>query len=285
MADVATVADRPTPLTALRLRWPLAVVMALIGAGLGAFIASTHPTHTTAEARLAVGSQSLTVYQIQGFAVAAEQLAANYARYVNDSTPDQRLLHDKMPDGVDTLTAVSASPIPDSNVLRIEVTGTDSRAAQQAAQIVARDLAARATGSKPPSARQLLREYGLLSLQVENQKRMVAAVSGRAAVRAKAVLATLSLRQSAVGGTYAQTLSSPGVESELRVIQSAEVVGNDTSRVLQVSILTGIIAGLIVALVIAAMVGRRSGPGGGRGWNRSWLKRRHSAKPHAGGVG
>src|SRR3954447_23927992 len=73
------------PLAAARDHWAICVASALVGLVVGVILGSMGPTQTTAEARLAVGSQSLRAYQVAGFAVASQAMAANYARFVQGS--------------------------------------------------------------------------------------------------------------------------------------------------------------------------------------------------------
>src|SRR4051812_14334848 len=82
------------PLAAMKDRWVLCVVLAIALAAAGFGLSTRHQTQFTAEARLAVGSNSLQAYQVAGFAVASQALAANYARFVSGSSTTTTALTD-----------------------------------------------------------------------------------------------------------------------------------------------------------------------------------------------
>ncbi len=132
------------PLAAWRHHWIVGVVAALLGAALGVGAAFAVPVTYTAEARVAVGSGDLTSGAIAGFPVAASQLASNYARYVND----RGVAATDLPENV----TLSASQIPESNVIRIEVESSDPEAARSSANKAAELLVEAVNGSGKTSS-------------------------------------------------------------------------------------------------------------------------------------
>ena len=75
-----------SPLRSMARLWPVTVVLVAMGLGAGLAYAGQRPVDYTAEARLAVGGQTVAAQAVPGFALASQQLAADFARYV---TPDQ----------------------------------------------------------------------------------------------------------------------------------------------------------------------------------------------------
>ena len=100
-------------LRSLRRYWIAAVLLTLLTSAAGVSIALNRPPTYTAEARLAVGPDSNSAYSIAGFPTAARDLAANYARWVQNNATSGTWA----PEGV---SSVTASPIPESGVIRIE---------------------------------------------------------------------------------------------------------------------------------------------------------------------
>jgi len=274
------------PLRVMRSRWLLCLVLAVVGLCAGIAASSLHETETTAEARLAVGSQSLDAYRVAGYAVASEALAANYARFVQDSSSSTDVLEDVLGESVFALTSVTASPIPDSNVIRVEVTGTSPEAVTAAAGAVADNLVAQAIADEAPSANNLLVAHQQLAAKVAAQQEDVNELKARVGTatapgdvadarrlltQASARLASLQLRTSVAGLKYQQLETRPaGVETDLRVIQPAAITGDDRRRTIELYGGTGLLLGLALGLIVANLLGpkrqrRRSGRVAGRG--------------------
>src|SRR5918911_4044178 len=127
--DVARSRDEVGLGPAMRRRWPLTLVLVVLGALGGAVAARSQPTTYTAEERLAVGSGGLSAQAVPGFALASQELASNYARFVT-AGPVRSALPAQTARRVLTVTA---SPVPESNVVRVEATATDPAAATVAA--------------------------------------------------------------------------------------------------------------------------------------------------------
>jgi uncharacterized protein involved in exopolysaccharide biosynthesis len=247
------------PLRAMRKRWLLCTVLALLGAAIGLATASQHVPRITAEARLAVGSQSLQAYQVAGFAVASQALAADYARFVSDSPASQSLIEKALGTRSGQVVSIDSSPIPDSDVVRVEVTATRASAAVDAAQALAQNLVTETASNVPAKRARLLRHYEALSLDVVRQQNAVdKAPKGSALNHAKAKLATLQTRQTATAIAYQQSLASNQPESNLRMIQEAAVAGDDRMTTYELYGVVGLIGGLAVGLVAAnALEARR----------------------------
>lgn len=112
----------------------LIVALCAIGGGVGAAAGSLLPVNYTAETTIAVGHTDLTSQAQPGYALATQQLASNYARYVtnNDAMKQQYL---------DAQGAkIAASAIPESNLIRVEATSGDPETSEAVAADVANDL-------------------------------------------------------------------------------------------------------------------------------------------------
>jgi len=259
------------------MRWPLAVVLGLVGllAGAGASWLLL-PVHYVGEARVAVGSQTLDARAVAGYSIASQQLASDLARYVNDQQA-QNALAPVLGAAASSLSSVAASPIPESSVIRIEVTGTDAAAARQAAGAVAKNLSDQVNGLTSTGPQTLLANYTQLSTQVAQQQVLVqaaqsalgAATGDRRAtpeqvtaaqqglVQAESALDVLQVQQAAASKQYQDAVTSTPSASGLTVIQQGQISSDDRRASASRYGIAGLGLGLVLALVIATALQRR----------------------------
>ncbi len=267
-----------TPLRAMAARWPVTLVLVLACTGAGVALAQQLPTTYTAEARLAVGGSDLSAQAVPGFALASSEIAANYARFVSIAPVREGL----SPSEQSRLKTVTASPLPDSNVIRVEATATSSatavRAASAASTRLREQVAQAAEGTTPEAA---LASYTDVSDQVaavqEQQKRLesqanvleqvLAAdnkttspalerlLAQQAALNAK--LYPLQAQQNALGVKYQNLVNEPASQSQLDIVQEAVPAFDDGTSRLERFGLAGIVLGLLLALGVATLLERR----------------------------
>lgn len=285
--------DAPGPLVSAGRHLIITLLLGLLGLGAGVAYGYSRTDVTTAEARVAVGTNSLTAYQVPGFAQASAQLAANYARYV---TKDQfrTALQQVLGGSASQITDVSGSPVPDSNVIRIEVSATDPAAARTAAQTVASTFVARVkqatTGPDPAAA---LNTYKTLAAQVaqaesdqvqaeqayqqaldarsransptggtllktDAQLAADVAAANKALTAVKTKIATVQVQRDVAKSTYQELKRSPPSQSGLVPYQPASITGDSQRSATGKYGLVGLVAGLALALVVATLLERRS---------------------------
>ncbi len=240
----------------------------LVGIGYAAGKATTY----TAEARVAVGAGSLSTQAIPGFPNAARDLAANYARWINQSGVASL----KLPPGV----AAFGSPVPDSNVIRIEAKSTDQAAAVKAAGDVATTLIASVTemqGQNSPA--QLMKEIEAKSTELSkadaNAKTAQAALNsaigrgdstaaisrlGDRYAQAASTYDRLKVQQDARNERYRRLVSQSSTDADLTVVRAAAVSGTDRSGRLQRFGLIGFVLGAVLSLLLATVLDRRRRP-------------------------
>lgn len=257
------------PLAAWRHHWILGVAAALLGAAIGVGAAFAVPVTYTAEARVAVGSGDLTSGAIAGFPVAASQLASNYARYVND----RGVAATDLPENV----TLSASQIPESNVIRIEVQSADPEAARSAANQAAELLVDAVNGTGKTSAPDVAAEFEKAAkedaeaqtelaaaehdldeeLGKENPssskvKRLRSDVTEAAAKAANTSLAANALRQ-----RYTNLVVSASTAANLQLIRTADGLESNRTSLMARLGLAGLAAGAAVGLILAVVLERR----------------------------
>ena len=257
------------PLAAWRHHWIVGVVAALLGAALGVGAAFVIPVTYTAEARVAVGSGDLTSGAIAGFPVAASQLASNYARYVND----RGVAATDLPENV----TLSASQIPESNVIRIEVESADPEAARSSANKAAELLVEAVNGTGKTSSPEVAAvfeeaakadaaaqtaldaakhdlddELGKENPSASKVKRLRSDVTDAAAKAANTSLTANALRQ-----RYTNLVVSASTAANLQLIRTAEGLESNRTSLLARLGLAGLAGGAAVGLILAVILERR----------------------------
>lgn len=255
-------------------RWrvivPLAVVGAVLGAGVGLALPPTH----TAEARLAVGSGSMSDLNIPGFPTASASMAANYARWITSAG----VVGLRLPAGTESVTA---SPFPESNVLRVEATSADARTALAAVEATAKTLQEQVNAAATAQdADAVLDEAVEQSLQVREADTVLddatakvvelrkdrtaddpVLVEARAArVEADREVARATLVLGGLQDRYRRLVSQQSTEARLSLVGSGgQVVGSDRVATTQRLSLVGLGLGLLLALVLVRVLdGRRA---------------------------
>ena len=103
----------------------LAAMFFLLGVTVGCATFLLAPSKYDAEARFGFSQPALTAAQVPAYVVAVQTLASEYSRFVEDNAEARSRLSSRS--GV--VTAINASPIPSSSVIRIRVTATNPRLA------------------------------------------------------------------------------------------------------------------------------------------------------------
>lgn len=248
----------------------VAALLVGLGVAVGAVAALAAEPAFTAESRLVVGEQGLAAARIPGYVAATQALAGEYARYA-ENTPE---LREQLPRGGEGVLSVTASPIPESSVIRVEVRATAGTTAVDAANAVSQVLIER-VGAARPDVSSAEAEFSASVTALQTAQAEAEAASARlealqndpdasaedvgaaqAEVDQRAVrVATAELQQQALGGVYRDAYASSATSPTLVVIRPASGAVSDSRSRLQRNGLLGAVVG---ALVAAAVVqGRR----------------------------
>ncbi|MEZ0166648.1 Wzz/FepE/Etk N-terminal domain-containing protein [Kineococcus sp. LSe6-4] len=264
-----------TPLRALAARRWLAVLIILAGAVLGVAAAFLRTPVYLGEARVAVGSESLDARLVAGYSTGANQLAADVSRYVNDAQA-QASIAPLLGDAADDVSRVSASPIPGSSVIRIEVQARTEDAATTGAQAVAQQLVDQVNAASGNDSDQLLQQYTDMSNRVAAAKQALADAEGnlasvtageaaqpvidaaKAAVeQASAQVDVLTVQQLGLSQQYRGAVTEVPVAGGLRIIRAGQLESDNRSSTIQQFGLVGAAAGFLIALAVAVHLDRR----------------------------
>lgn len=270
---MTTETDAVTPSLWGHVRTYRFVIAALTGVCLAVSLLLTWVLHTpvhTAEARLAVGSGQMTALNIPGYPTASEAMASNYARWVHHQGVQGQLA----PEGTLSLTA---SPIVESNVLRIEATSEDPevavRAADEAADALREAVNQVADFNDPESlvaeisdnvAPLLLAREAVQRAEVEHDEARAGGASASVAdqafetlIEAQQDLTALELEQDGRRDRYRNLIAAQSTEADLVEVSSAQAMGDDGATVLQRNGLLAVLAGLAVSGGVAWSLERR----------------------------
>lgn len=276
MTDLDTPPAETRPLRAVVRFWPMSFALAFVGLVAGVGAGAGKPPIYTAETRLAIGAQGLSSYAIPGFALAAQELAADYARYVS-LAQDGPALRTALGSRSAEIVGLSASPVPNSSVVSIEAESGDSLLAVKAVTAVGAALiAATNVQSNDQSAAALLKQYTALSTSVAQANQALAAAqtletkllslststpsqiaaAQTAEAQASTNYATLQLQQTALGNRYQSVATSTTPPSNLSVVQPATVIFNNTTKNEELYGLVGLAGGGAISLITATIRSR-----------------------------
>lgn len=261
---------RPSVWQHYRRYWLVALVVTALMGGLGVVAALVRPPVYTAETRLAVGSAEMNAFNIPGFPSASEEMASNYSRWVTH----QGVQGIGTPPGTIELTA---SPIVESNVLRIEATSLDQATALRAVQESADGLVAAvnevAAGNDPEplleSALDLIgpltearqaNEEAQYDYQNAINNNLPTSVVERLLgeyVATQRALQALDLERDGLEDRYRRLVANSSTEAQLSEISPPAIVSNDRMAVLQRNGLLGAIFGFALAGLVVTVLGRR----------------------------
>jgi uncharacterized protein involved in exopolysaccharide biosynthesis len=245
-------------------------VLAVLGAGVGAWVANSQPVVYRSETRLAVGPESFLTQSVPGFAEASQSLASNYARYVEDSQGGITRVAGAL--GVDpkAITSIQASPIAGSNVVRIEVAAKDADVANRATRYLARGLIKKVNSPPPelPGLRARLASTARAMAKVEARLEDLSRQASRARalhrtlesarisqeqVAAKTALSLADANQQAAFDQYKSSLQEGSSAVTLQQVRVPQIVSDSTSRTLQWGMLAGAAAGVLVGLTVLSL--------------------------------
>lgn len=248
--------------------WPVAIIIPLATTAAGVTLTSERPPVYRAEARLAVGAGEMNALSIPGFPQAAEEMAADYARWVSHQGVEGQLQRE----GV----GFAASPITDSSVIRIEAYSVDPEKARAGAQDAAEHLMEAVNEVTVENDPERVLDQIQDLVPVVTEARQATEVAQQEYLRAveeelpestvderfeeyaaaETRLATQDLQLNGLRDRYRNLVSSRTTESDLRVIRSAEVIDNDAEPVRERNALLGFALGVIVVAIVMAALDR-----------------------------
>ncbi|HET6997996.1 MAG TPA: hypothetical protein VFI03_05340 [Solirubrobacterales bacterium] len=241
--DYRTLATPPPAVSVVRAmlwNWWLVAIAVVVCVGIGAAAALLRTPDYTATSRLAVGRIDITSPgALSGFAVATQALATGYSRTVTSQAVARSVSAQTGISVKDVQSHVTATPIPESPVFRIEATSPDSEQAIAMANLSGRALiryTARLGRDNPDSVR----------LYAEYQK----AVAERKQADPGDAQAA-ALRVDALGKAYTASVQSQVATRLIQVISPATEASSDRRSTFLIYTFIGLVVGLLLGAAIA----------------------------------
>lgn len=238
-------------------------VVVFVGAGAGLALLRT-PTYT-ATARLAVGRIDITSPgALSGYAIATQALATGYSRTVTALAVAKPVSAKTGISIKDVQGHVTATPVPESPVFRVEGTAPNPDQAEALANYSSQALiryAARLNQNNPDSDR-LYREYKAAFLQRKLAKQQLNIARADADIRpipkaeeevdsARSEVEAASLRVDAVGKAYTSSIQSQVATQLIQVISPATEASSDRRSTFMIFAFIGLVIGLLVGAAVA----------------------------------
>jgi uncharacterized protein involved in exopolysaccharide biosynthesis len=262
---------RVTVLTAARRHWLLVAVITALFTAAGIAVAVARAPVYTAQARLVVGRIDVSAPGALGsFTEATQAIASQYSRSIDAEGITSRVAPKAGLSRGQVAARVSASPIPDSPVIRLSATGPNARDAIRLANFASGALVAYTTAlnrSNPDTSR-LLGRFTDASRDVVKQRAELSRLrrsydadptdEKRAEMQATEVkLRVAQLQQETLHQAYNTSMQSQASSSLVQSIERATKASNDRSRYLQFLGFVGLVAGLAVGLALATLLANR----------------------------
>lgn len=238
-------------------------IVAFVGAGAGLALLRT-PTYT-ATARLAVGRIDITSPgALSGYAIATQALATGYSRTVTALAVAKPVSAKTGISIKDVQSHVTATPVPESPVFRVEGTAPNADQAKALANYSSQALiryAARLNQNNPDSNR-LYRQYKAAFVQRKLAKQQLNIARADASARpiptaeeevdsARSEVEAASLRVDAVGKAYTASIQSQVATQLIQVISPATEASSDRRSTFMIFVFIGLVIGLLVGAAVA----------------------------------
>lgn len=245
--------------------WWVVLVSIVVFVGAGAALALLRTPTYTATARLAVGRIDITSPgALSGYAIATESLATGYSRTVTALAVAKGVSEKTGISVKDVQNHVSATPIPESPVFRIEGTAPNAKQAIVLANYTSRSLiryAANLNQSNPDSVR-LYRTYKAAILDRKLAKQQLNIARGDAQARpspkteeevdaARSEVEASSLRVEALAKAYTASIQSQVATQLIQVISPATEASSDKRSTFMIFTFIGLVIGLLVGAAVA----------------------------------
>ncbi len=260
--------NRPAGLGVLQAvrRYPvMAIVPIVLFAALGVALGLAREPTYTATAQLSVGELNIADPAAIGSVVqATESLASVYARRIQATEVRQNIR--RQVGNTSFSSTVSATPVPDSPIVKVSATGDDQRSAVIVANAAAKALAAYARKLSDPTggSGEVYARFRATALKVTEQRdtlrrlkraynRDSSEANQRAVNKAQADLDTTLLRREGLRANYQTSQQNARSTPPLSTFALATDATSDRRSVTQILLLLGLIAGAAVGAALATL--------------------------------
>ena len=253
-------------LSAVRRHWIVATLPVILLVGAAVALGLERPPRYTATANLSVGRIYVNnPAGVSGVLEATQSLAAVYSRAIRSTAVQTETARRFGRDSLPASDQVSATPVPDSPLIKVSAEASSERRAVALANTASRALAryVKRQGQSDQDAVILSRYQQAVSLyrtRVAEARELALEYeldptpeNEAARDQAKAAISVALLRREALRASYLNmvqgTASTPAVE----VFSRATSATSDQVRMLQIMVFLGLIAGLATGIALALL--------------------------------
>lgn len=242
------------------LRHPfIALLTALLCVGGAVAIGLTRSPQYTAEARLNVGRIDVPAYTLQGVIIGNQSLAQSYSRAISAPYVLNAAARAARLSGGAARSRLTATPVAQSTVIRIQATGLSKRAAVALANGASQGLMTYVVKlNKNAQANTVLSDFRQAQREVVDAQKRVAALSSKgsksaALQRARLNLQTAELKARTLGQQYQFQAGNEAPPNLVQLLAPATSASSDFRSRLEELVLIGLVAGLLAGLALALM--------------------------------
>ena len=254
------------PVQAILRRPALFALPAILLVGAAVAIGLLREPEYTAEAHVNVGRVDVPAFTLQGVVIGNATLASGYARLVDAPTVVGRAANRAKLSVDDARERLSASPIPNSTLIRVEGEGASGRKAKLLANGGAQALiewVRRLTERQQASG--VLQQYRAAQAFTDQRRRRFMNLAQRGASRARVREARLNyftarLRSESLHNRYLSQEVAPAPQNLLQLVRPATTASSDRGSVLKQLIVGGLVAGLLLGAALALLSANRNRP-------------------------
>ena len=255
---------RVTTGEALR-RYPLvALLCVLILAGIGVGLGLHRHATYTATSQVVVEPLAPTVVQLSGAVQAAEDLATNESRLIDSDGITAPLAQQFNSTALHIANHLSATPVPNSTVIKIRAESESAAGAIALANAAAARFSAYVSAALQNSTipNRVLKAYTAAALAyrraLDAQQRAAGKRSSKSAqLQAGAVVDAAQIRQQALSQQYENLVQSHSTAPTVAPFVLTSTATSDRTSKLQTYVFAGVLAGLLIGCALVTFLANR----------------------------
>jgi capsular polysaccharide biosynthesis protein len=237
-----------------------AVVLAVLGAVVGVLASNTY----TAIAQLVVQPLAPTISQLPAAVQSAEDQATNESRLIHSSGVIAPLAQEFNTTPTSIANHISATPIPESTVIRLEAEASSAHAAialaNAAAATFSHYLNAELQSTTESGA--VFRRYEAAAAVLDQTRNAKLALEAKhvglnGLVRVSAAIAAAQLRANALSARYQSTIQALATAPAVKSFDSATTASSNRASLIETYALGGLIVGLLIGAAMALALANR----------------------------
>jgi hypothetical protein len=252
--------------------WVVAFITVLVFVGIAVAVGVKRTPRYTATANVAVGLGYLSNPAGLGSAVqGTASLASVYSRFIDSNEVRAETARSLAKRSLSPSGELSASPVPESALIRVTAEATSERRAVALANAASAALVAyvHQQAVADHTAAKLLKRYRraalrhrqLLSVRDRRLKEFDAnrSKANRAALeRAGAAVDTAELRRNTLLTGYSEAIRASDSSPQLKIVRTSRAAESDRAEMLQILVFVGLIGGVAAGAAVALLLAQRA---------------------------